>query len=153
MVVREAKYQDKEIIAGFQVAMALETENLLLDITIVNKGVEAVFDDRSKGTYFVAEKESKVVGSLLITYEWSDWRNGVVWWIQSVFINPEFRGIGIFPEMYRHILKNVKQDGHIRGIRLYVDKTNIKAQKVYNKLGMDGGHYSTFEWMKQPYAN
>ncbi len=148
MIVREAKYQDSEAIAGFQVEMASETENLQLDVATVKKGVNAVFSDHAKGFYFVAEADNKVVGSVLVTSEWSDWRNGVVWWLQSVYITPEYRGKKIYSKMYKHIQEIVKEKDDVMGIRLYVDNSNKKAQKVYKKLGMDGDHYLTYEWMK-----
>ena len=84
----------------------------------------------------------------MITYEWSDWRNGNVYWIQSVYVLPEYRGKGVFKEMYLHIKLSVKETPGLSGIRLYVDKHNHRAQKVYNKIGMDGSHYQLFEWMK-----
>ena len=148
MIVREAKIADKKTIAAFQVAMALETENIQLDLTTVLKGADAVFEDRAKGIYYIAEDKGEIIGSLMITFEWSDWRNGVVWWIQSVYIKPDSRRKGMFSKMYKHIQDIVTNDGHIKGLRLYVDNTNKRAQKVYAKLGMDGTHYSTFEWMK-----
>ena len=148
MIVREANFTDKETIAAFQLAMALETESLQLNLPTVLKGADAVFKDRSKGIYYVAEINGELVGSLMITFEWSDWRNGVVWWIQSVYIKPEYRRKGIYSKMYKYVKDIVMNDERIKGLRLYVDNTNIKAQKVYAKLGMDGTHYSTFEWMK-----
>lgn len=146
--VRNAVPDDKEFIADFQIAMAQETENLSLNKDVVSLGVQAVFDDKSKGQYYIAESDGLVVGSLLTTYEWSDWRNGQVLWIQSVFVTKEFRGKGIFKMLYEFIQQKVldSKNGY-RGIRLYVDKTNKAAQKVYEKLGMENHHYETFEWM------
>jgi GNAT superfamily N-acetyltransferase len=146
--IRNATKADKAAIAEFQVAMALETENLTLDKEVVILGVEAVFEDSSKGAYFVAESEGQVIGSLLTTYEWSDWRNGQVLWIQSVFVTKEFRGRGVFKMLYEFIKSKVQEEKNgYRGIRLYVDKTNKSAQRVYEKLGMENHHYETFEWM------
>ena len=148
--IRTAKRFDSQQIKDFQIKMALETENLVLDESIVEKGVLAVFEDESKGTYYVAEIDGIVVGSLLTTYEWSDWRNGRVLWIQSVFVMPEHRGKGIYSMMYDHIKNLVKSKKlDFRGIRLYVDKTNQNAQKVYKKLGMENHHYEMFEWMDE----
>ena len=139
---------DKSQIAQFQIEMALETENLALDKDVVDLGVQAIFDDSSKGSYFVAEAKGKVVGSLLTTYEWSDWRNGQVIWIQSVFVKKPYRGQGAFRKLYEYIKDIVlSEKNDYRGIRLYVDKSNISAQKVYEKLGMQNHHYETFEWM------
>lgn len=141
--------RDKDQIAAFQISMALETENLILYPEIVNLGVEAVFRDPAKGTYYVAEVENRAIASLLTTYEWSDWRNGNILWIQSVFVEKEFRGSGVFKKLYEHIKSLVLDDkNNYRGIRLYVDKANTKAINVYSKLGMTNHHYETFEWMK-----
>lgn len=148
MIIRKATIDDRFTIGEFQVAMALETENLRLNPEVVKNGVNAVFNNPSKGIYFVAEKAGNVVGSLMITFEWSDWRNGNVWWIQSVYIKPEFRRMGIYSKLYKHVKKIVVEDENIRGLRLYADKTNQVAQNAYQKLGMDSNHYSMFEWMK-----
>lgn len=148
MIVREATPEDAESIVEFQLKMAMETENLQLDKETVVQGVQAVFDDSSKGTYYVAEKNEKVIASLLTTFEWSDWRNGTVLWIQSVFVLPEFRGNGVYKKMYQHIQHSVEQNNQLKGIRLYVDQTNLRAQKVYSKLNMSAEHYQLFEWLK-----
>jgi RimJ/RimL family protein N-acetyltransferase len=145
---RNADLRDHETIARFQIAMALETESLKLDPAICSKGVRAVFDDPRKGRYFVCEKDGKTIASLLIIPEWSDWRNGEVWWIHSVYCTPEERGTGAFRALYDHVKSHVQGDENLRGLRLYVDKTNVSAQKVYRKIGMTDEHYSLFEWMK-----
>ncbi len=145
MIFREAKKPEYKVIAGFQQKMALETENFHLDTDTVLKGVQAVFNDASKGKYYIVEDDEKVIASLLTTYEWSDWRNSQVIWIQSVFVLPEYRKKGVFKLMYSEIKKNVANNPDYSGIRLYVDKTNIKAHKVYKKVGMEGEHYSLFE--------
>ena len=148
MIIRKAIPEDAQTIAEFQQKMAFETESVQLDMNIVTKGVMAVFDDEKKGDYFVAEKDGMIVGSLLTTFEWSDWRNGTVLWIQSVFILKKFRGQGIYKNMYLHIRTIVENDPALMGVRLYVEKTNDTAQKVYSKLGMDGDHYHLYEWLK-----
>lgn len=146
--IREAIRSDAAHIVDFQLKMALETENLILTKPVVELGVEAVFKDESKGTYYVSEIDGNIVGSLLTTYEWSDWRNGQVLWIQSVYVLEEFRSQGVFKEMYAYIKNKVThQSNGFRGIRLYVDKTNNAAQKVYDKLGMENHHYEMYEWM------
>lgn len=145
--IREALPSEYKIITSFQEEMALETENLKLDTHTVQNGVIAVLSDTSKGTYYVAEREGKIVGCLLITYEWSDWRNGWVLWIQSVYILPEYRNKGIFSSLYLHIKRLVQDGSDLMGIRLYVDKSNEKAIQVYRRIGMDGEHYQLFEWM------
>jgi GNAT superfamily N-acetyltransferase len=145
---REATFADAEAIIEFQMQMALETEELELDRNILTRGVEAVFGDLSLGRYFVAEVDGRVAASLMITYEWSDWRNGNVWWIQSVYVHSDFRKRGIYAGLYEHVKRFVEGDESIRGIRLYVDRRNTSAQEVYRRLGMNGEHYQVFEWMK-----
>jgi ribosomal protein S18 acetylase RimI-like enzyme len=148
MTVRPAVSADQPTLVSFQLKMAAETENLQLDATRVAQGVQAVLTDKSKGEYFVVEQAGSVVACLLITFEWSDWRCGQVWWIQSVYVAPEVRNRGVFRLLYSHIKQLAEADPAIRGIRLYVDKSNQHAQRVYERLGMNGDHYYVFEWMK-----
>jgi GNAT superfamily N-acetyltransferase len=145
---RRAEPGDLQRIVDFQLAMASETEDLRLDPSICAGGVRAVFDNPALGQYYVAEHDSHVVGVTLTTYEWSDWRNGVVWWIQSVYVVPEFRRQGIYSGIYAFIRQLAESDPRVRGIRLYVDRRNTTAQEVYTRLGMNGEHYQVFEWMK-----
>jgi ribosomal protein S18 acetylase RimI-like enzyme len=147
MIIRKANTTDADVIIEFQKAMALETENLILDSETLLKGVMAVFEDKGKGQYFVAEDNAKVVASLMITFEWSDWRNAIVWWFQSVYVIPEFRRQGIFRMMYDFI-KNEGLKENIAGMRLYVESENHRAQKTYEALGMNGSHYKTYEWLR-----
>jgi ribosomal protein S18 acetylase RimI-like enzyme len=144
----DAKKEHINSIASFQVKMAWETENVKLKEETVLKGVTSVFEHTELGRYFVVQNQEKTIASLLITYEWSDWRNAKVWWIQSVYVLPEFRRKGIFKQLYAHIQSIVEKDENIGGVRLYVDKTNKNAQKTYEKVGMNGEHYQLFEWMK-----
>ena len=146
VIFRAAKPNDAEAIIDFQLAMALETEEVSLDRVIVTRGVNAVFRNPSHGRYFVAEAGGRVAASLLITYEWSDWRDGLVWWIQSVYVVPELRGQRVYAGLYDHV-KSIAMSENVRGIRLYVDKRNTRAQEVYTRLGMNGQHYLVFEWM------
>ena len=132
----------------FQLAMAWETEGLRLDRSVCAAGVRAVFENPALGQYYISEKDERVVGVALTTYEWSDWRNGVVWWIQSVYVLPEFRRQGIYSGIYGFIRGLAESDSSVRGIRLYVDRRNTTAQEVYTRLGMNGEHYQVFEWMK-----
>ena len=148
MQIKKADISHAPSIMEFQQKMAKETENIELNSEILNKGVKAVFNNSSKGIYYVALDDDKVIASLLTTYEWSDWRNGCVLWIQSVYVLPEYRQKGIFNKMYAHIKTMVEQSDKYMGLRLYVDKTNLKAQKVYNRVGMDGEHYKLYEWFK-----
>lgn len=149
MIVRQATRSDSASIVEFQLSMAWETEELKLNEPTVIKGVAAVFEDPAKGIYYVAETEGKVVGSLLTTFEWSDWRNGTVLWIQSVYVRPEYRKRSIFSKLYKHIQEKVNGNSNLRGIRLYADKTNIPAHGVYEHLGMTAEHYQMFEWIKK----
>jgi len=148
MNVRRAKAEEAKDIIDFQIDMARETENVALDRNIITPGVHAVFEDESKGWYFVAEVDGKIAGSLLITFEWSDWRNGMILWIQSVFVDKDFRGRGVYRALYEHIQAMVNGSDEYCGIRLYVDKTNTNALRVYEKLGMDSQHYGMCEWIK-----
>ena len=148
MKVREATEQDIPSLLDFQLKMALETENITLEIISLTMGVHRLFKDSTKGRYYVAEAHGEVVGCLMTTYEWSDWRNGTVLWIQSVYVAKEHRGQGVYKEMYEHIKQLVENDPDLKGIRLYVDKNNTAAQHTYQKIGMNGEHYTVYEWMK-----
>jgi ribosomal protein S18 acetylase RimI-like enzyme len=147
--IRLARIDDSLAIAAFQLKMAIETENLQLDTETVGKGVKAVFEKPELGQYFVAEKDGQIIASMLTTFEWSDWRNAQVWWLQSVYVIPEFRRQGIFKRMYDFVKILAENDANVGGIRLYVDKTNVRAQEVYKAVGMNGEHYQVFEWMKE----
>jgi len=148
ILIRKAVSSDAPSIIDFQLRMAWETESMRLIPDIVTKGVEAVFGDKSKGMYYVAEAGGMVVASLLITYEWSDWRNCNVWWFQSVYVVPDYRRQGIFRKMYNHI-KALAGEQEIAGLRLYVETKNSRAQKTYEALGMSSEHYSFYEWMRK----
>lgn len=159
--VRDATRADIDRIAGFQQAMAMETEGRKLDAGTIRRGVTAVFDDPLKGFYIVAVVEEsggnssgdsgdnggvgKVVGSLLITYEWSDWSAATWWWIQSVYVDAAWRRKGIYRRLYEHILAMTEGRDDICGIRLYVERTNTVAQQTYNALGMSHSHYDMYE--------
>jgi len=147
--IRLAKIDDSHTIAGFQLKMAIETENLKLDNETVQKGVKAVFEKPELGQYFIADTDGKIIASMLTTFEWSDWRNAQVWWLQSVYVLPEFRQQGIFKKMYEFVKILADMNENVGGIRLYVDKTNVRAQEVYKAVGMNGEHYQVFEWMKE----
>jgi len=145
---RDGNPKDARNIVEFQIAMARETEDFALDRDTCTRGVEAVFADSSLGRYFVAENESGLIASLMITPEWSDWRNGVVWWIQSVYVRPDHRRRGAYAGLYEHVKRIAESIETVKGIRLYVDKRNVPAQEVYRRMGMNGEHYQVFEWMK-----
>lgn len=147
-MIREATEKDIPSIIDFQLKMALETENITLDIATLTQGIRKLFKDPTKGRYYVAEESNEVIGCLMTTFEWSDWRCGNVIWIQSVYIAATHRSKGVYKKMYEHIQQMVMTDPDLRGIRLYVDKTNKPAQQVYERLGMNGEHYQVYEWMK-----
>ena len=149
ITTRTAKYKEIQDIIEFQILMARETENLELDREQLTLGVEAVFEDRAKGRFYVAVTENEdVVGCLLTTSEWSEWRNGQVIWIQSVYVKSEYRGQGVFKKLFNHVKSIMEDEKSIRGIRLYAEKENIRAHQVYKSLGMNNDHYYLFELMK-----
>lgn len=144
--VRIAGPEDAAALVEFNRAMALETEGKRLDREIVQKGVEAVFRDREKGFYVAAEDaEGRIVGGLLITFEWSDWRDGWFWWIQSVFLLPAYRGRGIYRRLYEFVKKKAAERGGVCGFRLYVERENERARKVYQRVGMERTDYLLYE--------
>jgi ribosomal protein S18 acetylase RimI-like enzyme len=146
--IRPATIADLPILVEFQQRLAFESENITLDVSVLRKGMEALFSDTAKGAYYVADLEGQPVGCHMITYEWSDWRNGVVYWLQSVYVKEQFRQLGVFKKMFEVLKTRIQQDDSVKGLRLYVDKTNLRAQKVYAAMGMNGDHYSVFEMMK-----
>jgi len=147
-LIRKAKPSDAASIIDFQIKMAWETEEMKLIPEIVTEGVQAVFEDPSRGQYYVAEDNGRIIASLLITFEWSDWRNCNVWWFQSVYVVPEFRRKGVFRKMYNHI-RQLAEEQDIAGLRLYVETKNIRAQKTYEALEMSSEHYNFYEWMRK----
>jgi ribosomal protein S18 acetylase RimI-like enzyme len=142
---RLAAPSDVTIIAEFNAAMAKETEGIELNRERLRKGVEALFADPSKGLYYIAESNGKIAGQLMITYEWGDWRNATFWWIQSVYVRPEYRRRGVFRALYRYIETIAGTRGDVCGVRLYVDQSNDHAQKTYESLGMKHSHYEMME--------
>ncbi len=148
LIISKAEESDIQVIADFQIAMALETEAINLNPDTVFRGVSMVFADPTKGFYLVAKENGQMVGSLMITYEWSDWRARTVWWIQSLYVIYGYRRQGVFRQMYAWLLERINGDDTVGGIRLYVDLTNLNAQKVYETIGMDGNHYRFYEFMK-----
>ncbi len=144
ITIRRAEPADATHFVHFNQAMAWETESLKLDEDKIRAGVDGLFAKPQFGFYVVAEFEGKVAGGLMITYEWSDWRNKVYWWIQSVYVLPEFRGQGIYRGLYEGV-KQLGRESDCCGFRLYVERSNQIAQEVYKKLGMDESHYLMFE--------
>jgi GNAT superfamily N-acetyltransferase len=145
LIIRPGALDDLPVIVEFNAAIAAETEHRVLDRVTLTKGVEAALRDPSKGRYFVADEKGTVVGQTMFTTEWSDWRNGVFWWIQSVYVREDKRGAGVFSALYRHIEGLAKQEGNVCGLRLYAEEENIRAQRTYEKLGMVKTGYRVFE--------
>ena len=148
-IIRKANPSDIEFIVHSQIQLARETEHIELDPAIVRQGVSAVFTDAVMGDYYVALVDGKLVACMLALLEWSDWRNGNLIWIHSVYVISNYRRHGVFTEMYDHLKQIVLTSPGYRGLRLYVNKTNTHAQKVYEKLKMNKEHYELFEWLRQ----
>ena len=144
VVVRAAIRDDIDSIVAFNAAMAMETESKRLSPNILRAGVAAVFDDPGRGFYRVAEVNGAVAGCLMITFEWSDWRNGDWWWIQSVYVHPDFRRHGVFRALYAHVDAAARALPRVVGLRLYVEKENSRAQQTYVSLGMHESEYDMF---------
>lgn len=145
MIIRKHNSNDLNTLVSFNCAMAEETEGKILKPETIQAGVRALLEDESKGFYLLAEMDDRMVGQLMITKEWSDWRNGNFWWIQSVYVLPDYRNKGVYRSLHEEIIKMGKSEEHICGIRLYVDKDNTAAQEVYKKMGMVDSHYTLFE--------
>jgi ribosomal protein S18 acetylase RimI-like enzyme len=145
MDIRLAAQADADALIAFNQAMALETEGRTLEPGKIAPGVAAVFGDEKKGFYVVAEHDARIVGGLMVTYEWSDWRNAWFWWIQSVYILPEARGTGLYRRMYDFVKERAAKAGNVCGFRLYVETENVHAQKVYDGVGMSRSHYVMYE--------
>ena len=145
MKVSKAQKSDIPEIINFNINMAMETENKKLDEQTVTQGVRKVFSSPSLGYYIIVKNTSGILGCLMITYEWSDWRNGLFWWIQSVYVKKEYRRKGVFRKMYNFIHEKAISDKKCTGIRLYVENNNSIAQKVYTNLGMSETYYKLFE--------
>ena len=151
--VRAAAIEDLEALVAGNLALAEESERVRLEVNTLRQGVRALLESRAPGRYWVAELDGRVVGQLLITYEWSDWRNRMVWWIQSVYVAPDARGRGVLRTLYDAARREALAAGS-GGLRLYVDTTNIRAQAVYAALGMNGDHYRVFEDMfAEPFSS
>jgi ribosomal protein S18 acetylase RimI-like enzyme len=144
--VRDAVGSDLEFLAHGNEAMALETEHRTLDAGTVRRGVATALDDVAHGRYFIAEDESgKALGQLMVTYEWSDWRNGQFWWIQSVYVVPAARRLGVFKALYRHVEGLARSATGVCGLRLYVESNNATAQRTYTRCGMHDAGYRVME--------
>ena len=143
--IRDATIDDAASIADFNCRLALETEDKHLDRKVVRRGVELAFERSDMCRYLLAEADGRVVGQCMITYEWSDWRAGVLWWFQSVYVEKDFRRRGIFRRLYQHVEALARSDDTICGLRLYVENENHRAQQTYEALGMRRCDYLVFE--------
>lgn len=143
--IRRASPKDTPTIVEFNRLLARETENRDLNVQVLDKGVRALFADPTKGMYFLAEENGDVVGQTMITFEWSDWRNGMFWWIQSVYVEKAQRGKGVFRALFEYIRKEAEMEPTVCGLRLYVDHHNERAIKTYDKLGMRRSEYQLME--------
>jgi GNAT superfamily N-acetyltransferase len=142
--IRRAAAADADVLAEYNIRLARETEDISLDPATVRAGVAAALADEAKGTYFVAEVDDVLVGQLLVTTEWSDWRNGPMWWIQSVYVAPDYRGAGVFRALYEHTVEAARGEG-VPAIRLYVEQEYDIAQSVYGHLGMKPSGYVVYD--------
>jgi len=145
MKIRPATPADVAIVTEFNLRLAEETEQLRLNPETVRAGVAAVLGDAHKGLYFVAEADGQVAGQLMITYEWSDWRNGNLWWLQSVYVRPEFRSRGVFRALFAHLGELARARHDVAGLRLYMHHENETARRTYERLGMKRAGYEVFE--------
>lgn len=143
--IRRARMADIDRITTHNLAMALETEDRTLDPDTVRKGVAAVIDHPERGFYLLAEKDREVVGQCMVTREWSDWRCGDFWWIQSVYVREEYRGSGVFTHLFRALETEARSQEDVVGLRLYVEESNRGAQRTYERLGMQATRYLLFE--------
>lgn len=145
IVVRRATLDDSGILSQFNMSMAKETEGRQLDQTTVNAGVKQLLRDSRQGFYLMAEVGGSARGSLMITYEWSDWRNGLFWWIQSVYVEPAARRNGVFTALYQYVKQMAQDDASACGLRLYMEQDNLPARAVYMAMGMETTPYQVFE--------
>jgi GNAT superfamily N-acetyltransferase len=145
LILRDGLASDLEFIVEANRRLALESEDVVLDLALLRPGVAAVLADRSLGRYYVAEAAGTPVGQMMLTYEWSDWRNGSFWWIQSVYVDDAHRGRGVFSALFRHAAERASADPAVCGLRLYVDRSNARAQTIYAHLGLHASNYELME--------
>jgi GNAT superfamily N-acetyltransferase len=143
--VRAATLADVATVIEFNRLLALESEGKTLDLKLLEPGVQKALADDNKGRYFIAESGDAIAGQLGVTYEWSDWRNGWFWWIQSVYVRPEFRRQGVFRALFGHVHESARNDPDVIGVRLYVERDNHAAHKTYQNLGLDWTTYQVME--------
>ncbi len=149
MIIRQALAQDAAELAEFNISMARETESVELSPDVIRAGVEAMIQHPERGFYLVVELDNGIQASLMVTTEWSDWRNGTFWWIQSVYVRPRYRRQGLYRELYERVKELAEQDSSVCGFRLYVERDNRIAQQTYASLGMRETEYKIFEELQQ----
>lgn len=145
LTIRRATAADLPVLVKFNAAIAWETEHKRLDTNVLTAGVRAVFDDPARGFYTVAERDGEIVGQMMITFEWSDWRNGWFWWVQSVYVREDARRGGVFRDLYRAVERQAASDPTVIGLRLYFETDNTRAQSTYRSLGMSDTSYGMME--------
>lgn len=145
--VRLAEVRDRDALVEFNLSLALETERRQLERTRLRAGVESLLSDAARGMYVVMEHRpsGRVIGQVMITFEWSDWRNAVFWWLQSVYVHREWRRRGVWTRLYSYVLREAESRGDVAGIRLYVEQDNTIAQMVYERMGLSPPPYRVFE--------
>ena len=145
MTIRIGQHADLQALVQFNQAMAMQTENLSLDTEQLTRGVEGLLNHPERGVYLVAEVDGEITGSLMVTYEWSDWRNSLFWWIQSVYVEPVARRNGVFTALYQYVKHMAHHDDTACGLRLYMEQDNMPARAVYMAMGMEKTPYQVFE--------
>jgi GNAT superfamily N-acetyltransferase len=145
LLIRRAVPADAAVIVEFNRLLALESENKTLDPALLAAGVAAGLADPRKSVYFVAEENGAAIGQIMFTTEWSDWRNGWFWWVQSVYVRTEARRKGVFRALFEHVLEAARADGEVIGLRLYVEEDNYAARETYRRMGMESTTYGVFE--------
>jgi len=147
ITIRNAEPRDTEAIVRHNAALAMESEDKHLDHAVLARGVHKLLADPSRGRYLIAEVDGQTAGQLMLTYEWSDWRDGWFWWIQSVYVHPEHRRIGVFRALYEHVTAQARSTPDVCGLRLYVEQGNDPARQTYHRLGMDETGYRLMQAM------
>ncbi|MEK6233352.1 MAG: GNAT family N-acetyltransferase [Planctomycetales bacterium] len=150
-LLRQANVQDVDVIVEYNCRLAEESESIQLDPVVLTQGVAALLEDEKKGRYFVAEREGRIIGQIMITYEWSDWRNGPIWWLQSVYVAPDARRQGVFRQLFGFIENTMEQDSQAVGLRLYVENDNTAAQETYKRLSFQTSPYHVMQKLQTPH--